>query len=238
MKSKLLIIFLTIAILFFMPQSPDLAFGAVKNSKMNANAQIKKLEEGTILKVKLQEPVGTQHLKAGAPFTVAVVDDIKEGKKIVVPQGTIIRGSLDYVSRAKRFSKGAILGLYFDHIVSPSGKQIPVDLALCNNKYLTYDGKLSTKTNYGTAIKQNAQNTKNIITKSTTWAWEKGDNILGGYPKYVFAPITAIVSTPVAGMYFLGDGIVDMFKKGDEIAINQGEILYIYLVKSVDMPLY
>lgn len=211
---------------------------ALKNSKINANAATKRIDAGTILKVKLQEPIGTAHLTEGAPFTVATVDDIKEGKKIVVPQGTLIRGSLDHVSKAKRFSKGAVLGMYFDHIVSPSGKQIPLNLALCNNAYLTYDGKLSTKTNYGTAIKQNAENAKNIITKSTTWAWETGDEILGGYPKYVFAPVTAIFSTIGAGFYFVGDAIVDMIKKGDEISINQGDILYIYLVESVDMPLY
>ena len=233
---KTLIISLLSAMLIM--TSAITAQAAIKDSKINANAAMKKLEAGTILKVRLQEPIGTEYLKTGAPFTVVVLEDIKEGKKIVVPQGTLIRGSLDYVSRAKRFSKGAVLGMYFDHIVSPSGKQIPIDIALCNNKYLTYDGKLSTKTNYGTAIKQNAQTAKNIITKSTTWSWEKGDEILNGFPKYIFAPVTAIFATPVAGFYFLGDAVVDMFKKGDEIAINQGEILYVYLVNSVDLPVY
>ena len=115
---------------------------------------------------------------------------------------------------------------------------IPLDLALCNNKYLTYDGKLSTKTNYGTAIRQNAENAKNIITKSTTWAWETGDEFWGGVPKYFMAPTTAVFSTIGAGFYFVGDAIVDMIKKGDDIVINQGEILFVYLVNSIDMPLY
>ncbi|MBR6164004.1 hypothetical protein IKQ26_08995 [bacterium] len=232
---KTLIISLLGALMIFTQVT---AQAAIKDSKINANAAIKKLEAGTILKVRLQEPIGTAYLKTGAPFTVTVMEDIKEGKKIVVPQGTLIRGSLSDVSPAKRFSKGAALGMYFDHIVSPSGKQIPIDIALCNNKYLTYDGKLSTKTNYGTAIRQNAQTAKNIITKSTTWSWEKGDDLFNGFPKYIFAPVTAIFATPVAGLYFVGDAVVDMIKKGDEIAINQGEILYVYLVNSVDLPVY
>lgn len=233
---KLLMTFLISTLLILTSQIS--AQAAIKDSKINANAAFKKLEAGTILKVRLQEPIGTAHLKTGAPFTVVILEDIKEGKKIVVPQGTLIRGSLDYVSPAKRFSKGAVLGMDFDHIVSPNGKQIPIDIALCNNRFLTYDGKLSTKTNYGTAIKQNAETAKNIITKSTQWSWEKGDSMLNGFPKYIFAPVTAIFATPAAGLYFIGDGIVDMFKKGDEIAINQGEILYVYLVNSVDLPVY
>lgn len=236
LKRTLLISLIGVFLLF----TSNISQGAetLKNSKINATAATKKIEAGTILKVKLQEPIGTAHLMEGAPFTVTVVDDIKEGKKIVVPQGTVIRGSLDYVSKAKRFSKGAVLGMYFDHIVSPSGKQIPLNLALCNNKYLTYDGKLSTKTNYGTAIRQNAENAKNIITKSTTWAWETGDEFWGGVPKYIMAPATAVFSTIGAGFYFVGDAVVDMIKKGDDIAINQGEILFVYLVNSIDMPLY
>lgn len=237
MLKKSLLIGIVAVFLFF---TSNISQGAetLSNSKINANAAIKKIDAGTILKVKLQEPIGTAHLMEGAPFTVTVVDDIKEGKKIVVPQGTLIRGSLDYVSKAKHFSKGAVLGMYFDHIVSPSGKQVPIDLALCNNAYLTYDGKLSTKTNYGTAIVQNAENAKNIITKSTTWAWETGDEFWGGVPKYFMAPTAAVFSTVGAGFYFVGDAIVDMIKKGDEIVINQGEILFVYLVNSVDMPLY
>ena len=137
LKRSLLITIIGVFLLF----TSNISQGAetLKNSKINATAATKKIEAGTILKVKLQEPIGTAHLMEGAPFTVTVVDDIKEGKKIVVPQGTLIRGSLDYVSKAKHFSKGAVLGMYFDHIVSPSGKQIPLDLALCNKIYKSHN---------------------------------------------------------------------------------------------------
>lgn len=238
MNKKILSVLFVAFVLFLI--NNNVSFGATSStsSKINANAATKTIEQGTILKVKLLDPVGTQHLSVGAPFTVSVMDDTKEGKKIVIPKGTLIRGSISHIEKAKMFSKGAVLGLDFDHIVSPNGKQIPVDLALCNNAYLTYDGMLSSKTNYGTAIKQNAENTKQIVVKSTTWAWEKGDSVLNGYPKYVFAPVTAVVAAPVAGIYFVGDGIVDMFKKGDDIVINQGEILFIYLLKSFDMPVF
>ena len=61
---------------------------------------------------------------------------------------------------------------------------------------------------------------------------------MNGYPKYVFAPLTAIVSTPVAGIYFVGDAIADIFKKGKDFNMNQGETIQVQLIKPIDMPVY
>ena len=76
------------------------------------------------------------------------------------------------------------------------------------------------------------------MVKPTTWAWEKGDEMLNGSPKYVLAPLTAIVSAPVAGIYFVGDAIADVFKKGKDINLNQGETIQVQLLKPIDMPVY
>ena len=77
---KVLMTFLISTLLILTSQIS--AQAEIKDSKINANAAFKKLEAGTILKVRLQEPVGTAYLKTGAPFTVVVLEDIKEGKKI------------------------------------------------------------------------------------------------------------------------------------------------------------
>ena len=89
-----------------------------------------------------------------------------------------------------------------------------------------------------TALTKTAETTKKIVVKPTTWAWEKGEELGNGYAKYAFAPLTAIVSTPVAGIYFIGDAVADVFKKGENFSINQGYILQVELVKPIDMPVY
>ena len=62
--------------------------------------------------------------------------------------------------------------------------------------------------------------------------------MFNGTPKYVLAPITAVVSTPVAGAYFIGDTLADVFKRGKNITLNQGEVIQVQLLKPLDMPVY
>ena len=97
---------------------------------------------------------------------------------------------------------------------------------------------MSSKTSYKTAITNTAKTAKNIVVEPTTWAWEKGEEMFNGSPKYILAPVTAVVAVPVAGIYFVGDAIADIFKKGKDISINQGETLQVQLIKPVDMPVY
>ena len=80
--------------------------------------------------------------------------------------------------------------------------------------------------------------TKSIVTTPTTWAWEKGEELGNGSAKYVFAPVTAIVSAPFAGIYFIGDAVADVFKKGKDFTINKGETIQVQLLKPLDMPVY
>ena len=211
---------------------------AVVNKQINANVKTKRVPEGTVIKLKLLDPLNSLNMELGDQFDLMVVDNVKVNNIVVIPQGSVIRGSIEELEKPARLYKGGMIRLYFDHIVSSTGKQVPFYAGICNNPNVTYDGALSSKTNYQTALYNTAQTTKNIVVKPTTWAWEKGDEMLNGSPKYVLAPLTAIVSAPIAGIYFVGDAIADVFKKGKDINLNQGETIQVQLLKPIDMPVY
>lgn len=213
------------------------SFAAV-NKQINANIKTKRVPAGTVIKLKLLDPVSSSNMELGDQFDLMVTDNVKVNNSVVIPQGTVIRGSVEELQKPKMLYKGGVIRLYFDHIVSATGKQVPFYAGICNNSNVTYDGALSSKTTYRTALSNTAQTTKNIVVKPTSWAWEKGDEMLNGAPKYVFAPLTAIVSAPVAGVYFVGDSVADVFKKGKDINLNQGEIIQVQLLKPLDMPVY
>ena len=211
---------------------------AVVNKQINANIKTKRVPEGTVIKLRLLDPLNSMSMELGDQFDLMVVDNVKVNNVVVIPQGSVIRGSIEELQKPARLYKGGMIRLYFDHIVSSTGKQVPFYAGICNNPNVTYDGALSSKTNYQTALSNTAQTTKNIVVKPTTWAWEKGDELFNGSPKYVMAPLTAIVSVPVAGIYFVGDAIADVFKKGKDINLNQGETIQVQLLKPIDMPVY
>lgn len=232
---KLISLFIIVLLCCFTTASES--FSAV-NKKMNANIKTKKVPAGTTINLKLLDPLSSSSMAIGDQFSLMVTDNVKVNNSVVIPKGTMVRGSIEDLTKPAILYKGGTIRLYFDHIVSSTGKQVPFYAGIANNPNVTYDGALSSKTNYKTALSKTAQTTKNIVVKPTTWAWEKGDDLLNGGPKYVFAPITAVVCAPVAGIYFVGDSIVNVFKKGKDITINQGETLQVQLIKPINMPVY
>ena len=233
---KIFTLIFSVILLFLFTSSANAE--PIINKKINANIKTKRIPAGTLIKLKLLEPLSSASNTLGDQFDLMVVDNVEVDNYIVIPHGSVIRGSLEEVEASKMLYKGGLIRLYFDHIVSATGKQVPFYAGICNNANITYDGALSCKTTYKTALSKTAQTTKNIVVKPTTWAWERGEELLNGSPKYVFAPITAIVATPVAGIYFVGDAIADIFKKGEDITVNQGEIIQVQLLKPLDMPVY
>lgn len=234
MKKLFSLILILSAFFAFMPLSAT----AAVNKKINANIKTKRVPAGTVIDLKFLDNVSSSSAVLGDQFDLMVAENVKVNNDIVIPQGSVIRGSVEEVQSPKMLYKGGVIRLYFDHIVSATGKQVPFYAGICNNPNITYDGALSSKTNYKTAFVQTAQNTKNFVVTPTTWAWEKGSDMLNGTPKYVFAPLTAIVSAPVAGIYFVGDMVADIFKKGKDMSVVQGDTLHVQLLKPLDMPVY
>lgn len=234
MKKIFSIIALVVTMMFL---TANMSLSAV-NKQINANIKTKRVPVGTVITLKLLDPVSSASSSLGDQFDMMVANNIVVDDSVVIPQGSVVRGSIEEVQAPKMLFKGGMLRLYFDHIVSATGRQVPFYAGICNNQNITYDGALSSKTTYSTALSQTAETTKNIVVKPTTWAWEKGDEILGGAPKYVMAPITAIFTTPAAGIYFVGDSIADLFKKGKNMYISQGDTIQVQLLKPLDMPVY
>lgn len=207
------------------------------NKKIDADIGTKRIPQGTVLELKLIDPINTSNMALGDEFSLMTMQDTIVDKHIIIPAGSVIRGAIQKVNPRQMLSKGASIYLDFDHVVSPTGKQVPLNVGICYTPTITIDGGIGTGQNYGTAIKKNAQTTANIVKVSTKWGWETGESVLEGYPKYVLAPLTAAFSAPVAGIYFLGDAIVDLFKKGDDVSLNQGDTIKVMLLKPLDMPI-
>lgn len=234
MKKLFSLILTVLTVLCFTCQVSYAAVG----KQINANIKTKRVPAGSVLTLKVLNGVGSSTSQIGEQVNLMVIDDVKVNNNIVIPQGSVIRGSLEEVSAPKMLYKGGTIRLYFDHIVSSTGKQVPFYAGICNNPDITYDGALSSKTNYLTALKKTAGTTKDIVVTPVEYAWEKGENLFNGTPKYIFAPVTAIVATPVAGIYFIGSSVVNVFRKGEDVTLNQGETLQVQLLQPVDMPVY
>lgn len=207
---------------------------AVWAAPFNANAKTKRIPAGTKFALQLMNPVSTSTDSAGAEFTAILMTDQTADSDVILPMGSLVRGTIKRVEPSKRFSKGAILYLDFDHVVTPNGRQLPLTFSVVGRTDLTYDGGITSSKGYKDALKENWENTKDITSSATEWGGDVFDDII--VADQLMTGICAVGGAIGGGAYYVYDGIADMIRKGKDVYLRKGEVLNVILVDPVDVP--
>ena len=221
-----------LAILIAMSLVSNTAFaGAFK-----ADARTKGIPAGTVFKLEFLQPVSTFSGCEGDSFVATMKNELSTGTNVILPSGSVVRGSVAQVNTAKRFSRGAKLYLDFDHIVTPNGRQIPLDLAVCQFENIYYDGSLYKNLGYGEAVQKNYERAVEITKNSTNYGLKAGESAPG--IQYLTTPFCAVGGFIGGVGYWVGDSVADMFRKGQDVYINKGDVLTVKLLNPIDVPVY
>lgn len=226
MKIKLLAILMTILI------STQMVIAA----PFNANAKTKRIPAGTKLTIEMLSPVTTTTNLAGADFSAMLLTEQTADNDVILPMGSVVRGNIKYIEPAKRMSKGAILYLDFDHVVTPNGRQLPLTFNIVGRTDLTYDGGITTTKGYLDAWKQTCKRSAKITRDSIAWGKDVGEGYWDGNMKYLTIPVGAIGGVIGTAGYFVYDSIADMIRKGKDVTINKGEVIQVILIDPIDVP--
>ena len=225
MKSKIFTIILSLF----------LAGQTAISAPFNANAKTKRIPAGTKLTLEMLNSVST-FSTAGSEFSAILVTDQTSDSDVILPSGSLVRGTIKKVVPAKRLSKGAILYLDFDHVVTPNGRQLPISLSVVGRSDMTSDGGITTTKGYGDAVRQNWDKTVDITKTATEGGVDTGDDLINGYGKILTVPVGAIGGGIGGGAYFIGDSAADLFRKGKDVQILEGEKIEVILVDPIDVP--
>lgn len=225
MKFKLLILVLAVAL--FANAASALPF--------RADARTRRIPAGTKLKLQLIDPLNTVAGSEGDSFSAMLLEDQTSGTSIILPAGSVVRGCISKIKPTKRLSRGATIYLDFDHVVTPNGRQLPLTMSVCNRVDLTLDGGIYGSLGYGEALKKNWAKTVEIAQKSTQFGVDIGEDSFTG-AVYLTAPVCAIGGAFGGGAYLVGDSVIDLFRKGEDVIINQGAILDVMLTNPIDVP--
>lgn len=199
----------------------------------NANAKTKTIPAGTKFQLQMLNPVSTISGSAGTDFSAILLTEQTSDSDVILPSGSLVRGSIKDIIPAKRMSKGAVLYMDFDHIVTPTGRQLPLSLNIVGRTDMTYDGGITTTRGYGDAVSQNWDKTKEITSNAVEWG---NDIVNDGPAKYVTVPLSAVGGAIGGGAYFVVDSVADMFRKGKDVNIMTNDIINVILVEPVDVP--
>lgn len=205
-------------------------------SAFKADARTKRIPAGTVFQLEFLQPISTFSGTEGDSFVAIIKNELTAGTNVILPSGSVVRGSLDKVNTTKRFSRGAKLYLDFDHVVTPNGRQIPLDMAVCQFDNILYDGGLYKNLGYGEAVKKNYERAVEITKNSTNYGMKAGESAPG--IQYLTAPICAVGGFIGGVGYWVGDGVADMFRKGQDVYINKGDVIKVKLINPIDVPVY
>lgn len=205
-------------------------------SSFKADARTKRIPAGTVFQLQFLQPVTTFSGCEGDSFVATIKNEVASDKNIIIPAGSVVRGSVAQVKTAKRFSRGAKLYLDFDHVVTPNGRQIPLDMAVCQFDNIYYDGGLYKNLGYGEAVKKNYARSVEITKNATNYGLSAGESAPG--IQYLTAPICAVGGFIGGVGYYVGDSVADMFRKGQDVYINKGDVLNVKLINPIDIPVY
>lgn len=201
-----------------------------------ANANTKRIPAGTRFQLEFLQGLTTYVDGMGDSFSAVLINEQSSDAGVVLPAGSVVRGSIGNVKTAKRFSRGAKLYLDFDHVVTPSGRQIPLDMAVCKFDKIYYDGGLYKNLGYGEALKNNYSKAVDITKRATNY----GVSVKDTHPglQYMTAPVCAVGGFFGGVGYLIGDSVADMFRKGQDVKINAGDVIEVQLINPIDVPVY
>lgn len=218
-----------ITFLAILSMTINTSFGAYR-----ADVKTVRIPTGTKLSLQLLQTVSTMSGQEGASFNLMLLNEQRVGNVTVLPTGSVIRGCVKQIKPSKRLSRGAVLYLDFDHVVTPTGRQLPICLGVYGIKKTTYDGGLYETLGYGQAIQDNWTKACDITTVSTNFG-RRAKNCIPGV-QYITTPICALGGAIGGGFYFLGDSVADLFKKGEELTLTKGSIINVMLTQPIDVP--
>lgn len=89
-------------------------------------ARISAIPQGTVIMIKVDQPVNSVSSRIGDPIRGLVEADVYLGSQVVIPVGSAVDGSVINVTPASKLGKPGSIGVQFYTVKPPYGANIPI----------------------------------------------------------------------------------------------------------------
>lgn len=185
--------------------------------------KIETLNRKEIINMTVSQVLDSSYSIEGDEFFAEVTDDVYGDKGIIIPKGTLAHGKLTNTTAPGRLGKEASMDLAFDYLVTPDGREIPIE------------GKMTTK------LHPVAQGAK-IVAQDVGYTVAGG--AVGGLVALNWLGLGAAIASQgytlaggaaVGGVAGLG---VALIRKGNHVLIAPGDEIKVRINTSLDLPVY
>lgn len=185
--------------------------------------KVETLERSDVIHMTVSQVLDSNINIEGDEFFAEVVNDVSGDSGVIIPKGTLAHGKISATTEAKRLGRAAQIALDFDYLITPDGREIPIE------------GKMSTKLHP-------VLETSKIVAQDLGYTVAGG--VVGGFLALNWLGLeTAIASQgyTLAGGAAIGGAIglgAALFRKGSEVLIAPGDEIKVKINTSVKLPVY
>jgi hypothetical protein len=185
--------------------------------------KIETLNRKDVINMTVSQVLDSSVSLEGDEFFAEVTSDVYGDKGIIIPKGTIAHGRLDGIENAKRMGRAATMTLSFDYLVTPDGREIPIE------------GRMTTKLHP-------VAETAKIMAQDV--GYTIGGGAVGGLMALQWLGWEAAIAShgyTIAGGAAIGGAIglgAALIRKGHEVMIAPGDQIKVKINTAVDLPVY
>ena len=111
----------------------------VKNQELDKKlftGEVEKLEQEDVIKMTVSQVLSSGYTQEGDEFFAEVSEDVSSEKGIIIPKGSIAHGKVQYMQEAKNMGRDGYIVMDFDYLVTPDGRQIPIQASVSTRENL------------------------------------------------------------------------------------------------------
>lgn len=185
--------------------------------------KVEHLERKDVINMTVSQVLDSNINMEGDEFFAEVTDEVMGDTGVIIPKGTIAHGRISQTGDAKRLGRQAWISLDFDYLVTPDGREIPIE------------GKMSTK------LHPIAETSK-IVAQDVGYTLAGG--AVGGLMALNWLGLEAAIASQgytVAGGAAVGGAIglgMALIRKGSDVLIAPGDQIRVKINTSVPLPVY
>lgn len=185
--------------------------------------KVENLERKDVINMTVSQVLDSNLNIEGDEFFAEVTDEVKGDKGVIIPKGTIAHGKITQTGDAKRLGRQAWISLDFDYLVTPDGREIPIE------------GKMSTK------LHPVAEASK-IAVQDVGYTLAGG--AVGGFMALNWLGLEAAIASQgytIAGGAAVGGAIglgMALIRKGSDVLIAPGDQIRVKINTTVPLPVY
>lgn len=181
------------------------------------------LDEKDVIKMTVSQVIDGSFSLEGDEFFAEVVSDVSGDTGVILPKGTLAHGVIKEQSEARRLGRNGYVSLDFDYLVTPDGREIPIE------------GKMSTKMHPVVEAGKIVATDLGYTAAGGAVGGLLALNLFGLEAAIASNGYTVLGGAAVGGTVGLG---MSLWRKGKDVLISPGDEIRVKINTKIPLPVY